>query len=147
MHAGQRPLKLFDEERRRGRIIRVGFEASSRQQRAPEAYTIKVYTANGHLVIATLPTQEQVDEIARGLAPDVVRIRFNAGQDWSEHPAVYFRVILSDEASRGDRLADATGRVSARLFDELGLAELEHITYFRFRSQSEQAKLHDTAWD
>ena len=106
-----------------------------------------VYTLNRCLVIATLPTQEQVDRIARDLAPDVVRIRFNVGQDWSDHPAVYFRVILSDEASQGDRLAEVTGLVSGRLADELRLAELDHIPYFRFRSQSEQAKLHDTAWD
>ena len=106
-----------------------------------------VYTVSRCLVIATLPTQEQVDRIARDLAPDVVRIRFNVGQDWSEHPAVYFRVILSDQASRSDRLPDVTGLVSGKLFDELRLAGLEHIPYFKFRSQSEQAKLHDTAWD
>jgi hypothetical protein len=95
----------------------------------------------------SLPTQEQVDRIANNLAPDVVRIRFNVAQDWSEHPAVYFRVILSDEASRRDRLPDVTGGVSERLFDELRLAELDHIPYFRFRSKSEQAKLQDKAWD
>ena len=98
-------------------------------------------------MIATLPTQEQVNRIARDLAPDVVRIRFNVGHDWSEDPALYFRVILSDEASRGDRLAEVTGLVRGKLFDELRLAELEHIPYFRFRNQSEQAKLHDPAWD
>ncbi len=50
-------------------------------------------------MIATLPTQEQVDRIAHDLAPDVVRIRLNIAQDWSGDPAIYFRVILSDEAS------------------------------------------------
>ena len=98
-------------------------------------------------MIATLPTREHVDEIARELAPDVVRIRFNVAQDWSEHPAIYFRVVLSDEASREGRLADVTGRVSGKLFDELGLAALEHIPYFRYRSRSEQAKLQDKAWE
>jgi hypothetical protein len=98
-------------------------------------------------VIATLPTQEQVDRVSRDLAPDVVRVRFSVGQDWSEHPAVYFRVILSDEASRRDRLADVTGLVSEKLFDELRLADLEHIPYFKFRSQGEQAMLNDSAWD
>jgi hypothetical protein len=34
-------------------------------------------------MIATLPTQEQVDRIALDLAPDVVRIRLNIAQDWS----------------------------------------------------------------
>ena len=98
-------------------------------------------------MIATFPTQEQVDRIARDLAPDVVHIRCNVAQDWSEHPAIYFRVILSDEASRRDRLADVTGVVRGKLIDELRLAELDHIPYFRFRSQSEQAKMRDTAWD
>jgi hypothetical protein len=68
-------------------------------------------------MIATLPTQAQVDRIARDLAPDVVRIRLNISQDWSNDPAIYFRVILSDEASRGDRLADVAARVRSKLFD------------------------------
>jgi hypothetical protein len=96
---------------------------------------------------ATLPTQEQVDRIVCDLAPDVVHIRFNVAQDWSEHPAVYFRVILSDEASHRDRLAHVAGLVREKLFDELRLAELDHLPYFRFRSRSEQAKLRDPAWD
>ncbi|MGA2214082.1 MAG: hypothetical protein ABSH31_12470 [Bryobacteraceae bacterium] len=39
-------------------------------------------------MIATLPTQEQVDRIARELAPDVVRIRLNVRHDWSGEPAL-----------------------------------------------------------
>jgi hypothetical protein len=97
-------------------------------------------------MIVALPTQQDVDRVARELAPDVVRIRFNVAQDWSEHTAIYFRVILSDEASRPERLADITGKVRGRLFDELGLANLDHIPYFKFRSQSEQAKLQEKAW-
>ena len=98
-------------------------------------------------MITTLPTQEQVDRIARDLAPEVVRIRMNVWHDWSEHPAIYFRVILSDEASRRDRLRDVTGRVREKLSHELGLNGLDHLPYFRFRSQSEQAKLNDASWD
>jgi hypothetical protein len=97
--------------------------------------------------IATLPKQEQIDEFVRELAPDVVRIRLNVTRDWSDDPAIYFRVILSDEASQSDRLADVTGRVRAAIFDRLGLANLDHIPYFRFRSQSEQVKLQEKAWD
>lgn len=96
---------------------------------------------------ATLPTQEQVDKIAREFAPDVIRIRFRVAPDWSEHPAIYFRVLLADHASRGDQLANITGRVRAALSDQLGLASLDHIPYFRFRSQSEQAQLKDPAWE
>lgn len=97
-------------------------------------------------MIATLPTQERVDQVACELAPDVIRIRMNIWQDWAEHPAIYFRVILSDEVTL-DRLSEVTQRVRRKLSDELGLDTLEHLSYFKFRGQSEQAKLHDRAWD
>ena len=98
-------------------------------------------------MIATLPTRERVNEVATDLAPDVVRIRFNITDDWSGDPGIYFRVVLTDRASRPDQLAAVTGRVSAKLFDKLGLASLDHIPYFLFRSQSEQAELQDPAWE
>jgi hypothetical protein len=98
-------------------------------------------------MIATLPTQEQVDRIARDLAPDVVRIRLNAKPDWSEHPALYFRVTLSDEGSRDDRLWEVTRLVRQKITDELQLDDLEDISYFKFRNKSEQAKLQDPAWE
>lgn len=77
----------------------------------------------------------------------MVRIRFNMAQDWSEHPAIYFRVVLADDATRRDRLADVTGRVSSKLFDELGLESIDYSPYFRFRSHSEQVRLQDPAWE
>jgi hypothetical protein len=95
---------------------------------------------------ATLPTQEQVDRIARDLAPDVVRIRLDVKPDWTDDPALFFRVTMSDEASRRDRLWDATELVRTKVFDELRLEELDHHPYFRFRSYSEQAELQDPAW-
>jgi hypothetical protein len=98
-------------------------------------------------MIATLPTQQQVDDLVRVLAPDVVRIRLNITRDWSDDPAIYFRVLLSDEASRPDRLAEVTGKVEATLSDRLGLANLDHFSYFRFRSRSEQVELQEKAWD
>ena len=98
-------------------------------------------------MITTLPTQEQVDRIARELAPDVVHIRMDVGHDWSDHPAIYFRVVLSDEASRRDRLREITQRVRGKVRNELGFDVLEHYPYFRFRSQSEQSQLRDPAWE
>jgi hypothetical protein len=106
-----------------------------------------LYPVDGVFTIATLPTQEQVDQVARSLAPDVVRIRFNVWKDWSEDPAIFFRVILSDEASKRDRLGDVAELVREKLSEELRLDNLEHHPYFRFRSQSEQAKLLEAAWD
>ena len=97
-------------------------------------------------MIDTRLNEEEVERVAKGLAPDVVRIRFNVGRDWSDHLAVYFRVILSDAASRRDRLAEVTAKVRERLVNELGLPESEPIPYFRFRSESEQAQLMEQSW-
>jgi hypothetical protein len=98
-------------------------------------------------MIATLPTQGQVDRIVRDLAPDVVHVRLRIARDWTDDPALYFKVVLSDEASHRDRLAGVAELVRGKLFAELRLDELDHLPYFRFRSQSEQAKLRDPSWD
>jgi hypothetical protein len=98
-------------------------------------------------MIATRPTEEQIEQIAKDLAPDVVRIRFNLGLDWSEDPAIYFRVVLSDAAAESDRLIEVTRKVRARLVNDLGLSESDLLSYFNFRSQSEQAQLKEASWD
>ncbi len=95
---------------------------------------------------ATLPTQEQVDRIARDLAPDVVRIRVTAKPDWIGTPSLFFRVTMSDNASRKERMWDATELVRARVIEALRLEDLDMHPYFRFRSYSEQAKLQDPQW-
>jgi hypothetical protein len=101
----------------------------------------------GALMTETLPTQEQVDQVARELAPDVVRIRLDVTEDWSGDPALYFRVILSDEASRREPLLAVTRLVRARVVEELRLEESDRYPYFRFRSESEQAKLREQLWE
>jgi hypothetical protein len=94
-----------------------------------------------------IPNWEQIEPIARKLAPDVVRIRLSSKPDWSGDPAIYFRVILSDEASRKERLPETAARVRTAIFDELDLASLDRIPYFKFRSESEQAVLREQAWE
>ena len=96
---------------------------------------------------ASIPTQEDVDRIARELAPDVVRIRFKLGYDWSDDPAIYFRIILSDDASRRERLETVASMVRGRLSDSFDLWESDRLPYFKFRSQSEQEKVREAAWD
>ncbi len=93
------------------------------------------------MTTATLPTQEQVDRIAQELAPDVVSIGFRFGRDWSDDLAIYFRIVLSDEASQRDRLLKTTQKVDNTVSEKLALNKLDHISYFSFRSQSEQAKM------
>jgi hypothetical protein len=54
-------------------------------------------------------------------------IRYSIGQDWTAEWATFFRVMLSDEAAR----------------NQPG----DMFPHFNFRSESEQAKQREPAWD
>jgi hypothetical protein len=89
---------------------------------------------------------QQVQDTARSFPGDVVRIRYSIGHDWNGDPAIFFRILLSDNASRAEVLADVTGRISGKLFDNLQLGDSDYTPYFNFRSKSEQDKLEDPEW-
>jgi len=40
-----------------------------------------------------------VTDVVKELSPSVKKIRFDIGQDWSGQWAIFFRVLLSDDAS------------------------------------------------
>ena len=84
--------------------------------------------------------------LARKLAPDVVRIRYDIALDSTDKEAIYFRVLLSGDASREERRREVTGRVRAELSKKLKLEELGLMWYPSFRSESEQAMMKDPAW-
>jgi hypothetical protein len=81
-------------------------------------------------------------------APDVIRIRYHTGFDWSGDPAIFFRVLLSDNASLHENLINVAPRVRSELSEELlRMGEYEQIPYSSFRSKSEQDKLKDPLWE
>jgi hypothetical protein len=86
-----------------------------------------------------------VSEVVRLLAPDVVHIRYDVDQDWSGDRAIFFRVILSDEAS-GTRLREVAAKVVSRLAERLDFRSMGFFAYYNFRSVSEQAVLREEAW-
>lgn len=98
-------------------------------------------------MVVTQLSEEKLRQLEADLAPDVVRIRARVGEDWSEHPAAFFKVILSDAASQPAQLKDVALAVEDRLDEEFGFDWSELIPYVRFRSESEQANLKEEAWD
>jgi len=88
-----------------------------------------------------------VEEAVRELSPDVVRIRHNFGEDWSGDPAIFFRVVLADEAAAPSRLFETTTKVIEAIRSRVDADDLGVLDYFNFRSESEQAKLKDRLWD
>ena len=87
-----------------------------------------------------------VAEIAHELSPAVLHIRYEIGQDWSGDWAIFFRVLLSDEASHPHALRHVTTRVGGRLAEKIDFAALGLRPYFNFRSRSEQEKMREPAW-
>ena len=88
-----------------------------------------------------------IQKAADALAPDVVRIRHALTIDSTGSEAIFFRILLSDRASRPDRLFETAERITARILEIVQPRERFGIeAYFNFRSESEQAKLHDAAW-
>jgi len=93
----------------------------------------------------TLPIDRAVTEVAERLAPDVQYIRYEIGWDWSGDPAIFFRVVLSDEASQ-KRLRKVATQVVWHLARLLDFPSMGLFPYHNFRSVSEQAVLREEAW-
>ena len=84
----------------------------------------------------------------RSLNPqEVVHVAYSIGNDSTDDPAIFFRIVLTDAASSEDRLADVTGRVEGTLVDSIRPIEHWGLTpYFSFRSFSEQRMRNDPDW-
>ena len=88
-----------------------------------------------------------VSEVERQFHPWVIHIRYSFREDSSGEPAVFFKILLSDEASRRDGLLDLTNRISdAILWQVEPLERWGVLPYFNYRSKSEQAVLQEPAW-
>jgi hypothetical protein len=60
--------------------------------------------------------------------------------------AIFFRLLLSDDASTGSGLREFTAQVVSRMSERLNLKELGLFPYFDFRSESGQAGLNESEW-
>ena len=89
-----------------------------------------------------------IQKAADALAPDVVRVRYALTIDSTGSAAIFFRVLLSDRASRPDHLYDTTELIIAKILEIVQPQERFGMeAYFNFRSESEQAKLREAAWE
>jgi hypothetical protein len=87
----------------------------------------------------------RVKRAEKALAKDVVRVRHDLGSDWMGSPAVFFNIVLKDEASRPENLREVAQRVALRIMNEAKTDESGLHAYFNFRSESEDAKM-KPAW-
>lgn len=87
-----------------------------------------------------------IADVCNQLAPDVKRIFFNYGTDWSGDEAVYFRILISDDAAE-NRLRETMKKTTSMLDSRLDLESLGFFVYYRVRSVSEQAALREKSWE
>ena len=90
--------------------------------------------------------EQQVQEIEKKFPGEVVGIRYSVDEDWSGDPAIHFRVLLTDTASRREVIGGVSQRVSRVLSDIVFLDSPDYFPYVNYRSESEQEKLKDPEW-
>ena len=98
--------------------------------------------------ISQTEVEKAVDQFIRTLGPEVVRVRYNIGTDWSGDPVLYFRVVLADSVAVDRKtFVDTAERVRASFFEQLQpLENWDLFPHFRFRSNAENAQLSDPKW-
>jgi len=124
-----------------------------RDWRIPDQSPAPVKTRdNGQVILPKAFIEERqfaaaVAEVERMLRPEVLRIRYTLGEDWTGDPAVFFRVVISDAFSGRDQIWKVTDHVSTTLEQQIEPVEQWGVRpYFNYRSQSEQEVLREEAW-
>jgi|ERR1700723_1425663 hypothetical protein len=93
---------------------------------------------------------QRVDEVAKKFPDEVVRIRHSFSRDWDGDPAIYFRIVVTDDAEQRYPLPELTGSIEAALIKDLELFTSEYavyIPYFNYRTKTDQDRLKDPEWE
>jgi hypothetical protein len=106
---------------------------------------------------ATRNDKEQIESaimnVERRFSGKVERIRYSIGEDWASDPAIFFRILLKDEAIP----RSASRELRTRAVSEISNFIIESLKseiqaddfqpYFSVRTVSEQRELLDPKWD
>lgn len=93
---------------------------------------------------------QKVDEVAKKFPGEVVRIRHSFSRDWDGDPAIFFRMILTDESVEDQSISKLTRKIKDSLLNDLTFYESEYslyIPYFSYRTVSEQEQIKDPEWE
>jgi len=81
------------------------------------------------------------------LAPDVKRILYSIAPDWTGQESLFFRIVLTDEASEPKPLRKIVLHVPQTINKAIKAEELGLQTYFTYRSKSETEEERDPEWE
>ena len=92
--------------------------------------------------------ERAIHKIKAARSGDIANIVYSMGTDATDDAAIFFRILLTDAASKEERLAEVTARVTTELVDAINPIEGWGLNpYFNFRSQSEQLSRRDPEWE
>jgi hypothetical protein len=98
-------------------------------------------------VVNQAELDKEIRRIFRKLGKDVVHATYRLGTDSTDDPAIFFRIVITDAASRENQLGEVVRQISNLLNHELRSYERWGLqSYFSLRSKSEQAQLKDPDW-
>ena len=86
-------------------------------------------------------------QVAQDFSSQIEHIRTSFGEDSTDAPAMFFRILVRDEFAPVDLLLPLAQRLTITLMNQVGTDEYGLRAYFDFRSVSEQRKLQDLDWD
>jgi len=116
------------------------------RSKEPRFQAIMVAVVTPTLLTDTPRIKAGIQRAVQPFAGDVLHVYYEIGSDWMGYASIFFKIVVSDQASRPQRLRDLSQRVALALMNELGTDEDGVNTYFSFRSQSEVAEMNDPAW-
>jgi hypothetical protein len=90
---------------------------------------------------------QAIDQVILNLGPEVVHVAYNLGEDWNGDPGIFFRIVLTDAASKEGKIGKVAARIQKKVFDELQPQENWGLfPYFSFRSNAEHRARPDPQW-
>jgi hypothetical protein len=93
---------------------------------------------------------QRVDQVAKKFPDVVVRIRHSFSRDWDGDPAIYFRIVVTNDAEQRYPLPQLTSRIREALTNDLALYQSEYSVfnpYFNYRTKADQDRLKDPEWE
>ena len=83
----------------------------------------------------------------KALKPDVVRIRYSLGDDWIGAPSIFFRAVITDDASQESKLREVSRRIKHEILNAVDAYEMGLQSYFYLRNLSEQKQMKEKSWE
>lgn len=83
----------------------------------------------------------------REQCPEVVDVGYSMRENWMGDPSLFFRVVLADEATGEDTIADTARRIETALIDELlPIENWGLFPYFNYRRHSDHQRRNEPEW-